>query len=73
MTVIRIPEQTIIQCDNCGGKSGDAPFATHSRLLFKRDALDYQGSACADASVTLDLCDVCAEKVRVAINEALKK
>lgn len=73
MTVIRIPEQTILQCDSCDGRSGDVPFKTHSRLTFKQDALDWQGSACADASITVDLCDGCAKKVRDAINEALKK
>ena len=39
--------------------------------MFKADALDMQGSPCADATRKLDLCDSCLYKVGKAIDSAL--
>ena len=64
MTLKIIPEQRFLICDMCG-KTNEKRFgfASNARIVFKRDILDYQGTAVADGTKQLDLCDDCANRV----------
>lgn len=66
-----IPQQTIKTCDACLRVIDGRNSRESGGLILKRDALDMQGSACADASVKLDLCDRCLSTVDKAINDAV--
>lgn len=59
-----IPEKRVLICDVCG-TTDETPFRfqTRAHLTLKQDALDYQGSPCADATRRLDLCDNCASRI----------
>lgn len=72
MTTRTVPEKKIIICDCCQREVGDAGVwrAKNGGIHVRRDALDYQGSACANADIRLDLCDGCLGKVCDAINAA---
>lgn len=64
-----IPEQKITTCDVCEIVVGKGNRARNGRLVLKRDALDYQGNAIADASIIMrDLCDGCLERISDVIN-----
>lgn len=68
-----IPEKKIITCDCCRKQiEGAVTRRQGGGLHIKRDALDWHGHACADASVKFDLCDDCLGKVCNAINAACK-
>lgn len=67
----KLPEKTIVTCDICKRSTDGEPrtyWRQNGGLVLKRDALDMHGHPCADASVRLDLCDVCLQKVSEAIN-----
>lgn len=72
MSVRTIPEKKVVTCDCCRREIGSngARRAQSGGLHIKRDALDWQGSACASADVKLDLCDDCLAVVCKAINAA---
>jgi hypothetical protein len=63
-----IPQKTVVTCDGCqqiiGGR---VTWAMGSKLIYQGDALDYQGSACANAGWERDLCDDCWMKVHTAL------
>lgn len=61
-----IPEQRIFVCDCC--QQEGVHHAKGTKLILKRNALDYQGQPVADGTVELDLCDECDGKVSEAIN-----
>lgn len=70
MSTQTIPEKKIITCDCCRQQiEGAVTRREGGGLHLKRDALDWHGHACADASVKLDLCDSCLGKVVKAVNE----
>ena len=66
-----IPAQTIKTCDGCRITMDRSNSRQSGGLIFKADALDMQGSPCADATRKLDLCDSCLYKVGKAIDSAL--
>ncbi len=71
MSTKNIPAQTIKTCDACQCAMDGRNSRENGGLHLKRDALDFQGSPCADASVRLDLCDSCLHKVATAINASV--
>lgn len=79
MGVEVIPETKIFTCDGCGLKH-EIKRATTSwtrpphwtRLHWERDAYDFQGNACADASVHRLLCASCSTVLGEAINTAFQ-
>jgi hypothetical protein len=79
MAVKTVPEQKIFQCDSCSfehkGKGGvtDGLPPSWTRLTIKRHAYDFQGAACADASVTRLLCVRCSEVAYHAMNLATEQ
>jgi len=65
------PEKREIICDVCMRVCGsETPRLHHAKLVLKRDALDYQNNACADASLDFDLCDECMKAIADGINAA---
>lgn len=74
MTTKIIPERKIVRCDVCtrvlGYGPGEVAHLHNAKLTLKRDALDYQNNACADASLVFDLCDECMKAVADGINAA---
>jgi len=70
MAVRLILAQSIKTCDACG-KEG--PFRTQSHWKLARAALDYQGSVCADATVELDLCDDCQQRLSNCLNSEVER
>lgn len=66
-----IPERRYSTCDVCGVERTKATANYDARLTLKRDAIDYQGNACADASVKRDLCDACHDAIAAAVNMAI--
>jgi len=68
-----IPQQVIITCDcckvTCTRSFGPGRRVAEGRVTVKQHALDFQGSACADGTVTFDLCDSCLSAVSKAIND----
>lgn len=71
MATKTIPAKTIVICDACGKECQTGERRHNARLTLKQDALDYQGSPCADATSHFDLCDGCLPPVREAVNEAM--
>ena len=66
-----VPASVIVSCDSCGRLCSDCNRRQSGGLILKQDALDYQGSPCANGSRTFDLCDDCLEKMRVAVNAVM--
>ena len=58
-------------CDGCGAKAQDHIPSNWTKLIIKANALDFQGAAVADASVSRDLCATCTGIVHKAVNEAV--
>lgn len=71
MSTKTIPSQIIKSCDRCGVTMDGKNSRQEGGLVLKAHALDMQGSPCADATRTLDLCDSCLCKVTKALDEAL--
>ena len=71
MAIKTIPARTIKTCDCCGVEIKATNGCKEAKLTLKQHALDMQGSACADATCILDLCDGCAWTVSEAINKAV--
>jgi hypothetical protein len=55
--------------ENAGGHYTDSRPPHWIRLKIARSAHDYQGYACADASVERLLCDTCADRILGIINK----
>lgn len=76
MAVREIAARFEIVCDGCAKtveqNSKNRP-EYWSKLILQRDAYDFQGSACADATVERLLCANCTTKIAGAINAALEK
>jgi len=81
MATETIPKKTVIICDVCGKRS-DEPiddfhrndgFSTKSRFTLMRTRLDEYGVGVADASVSRDLCDQCAEELSKVVNAWAKE
>ena len=73
MSIETIPERKIITCDCCRQQiEGNVTRKQNGGLHIKRDALDWYGYACADASVKFDLCDSCLDKISAGINDVCK-
>ena len=72
MTMQVIPETRIVICDCCKRKVGDPGVhrSMSGGMMVRRDALDFQGSACANADISLDLCDECLRHLVDAVNKA---
>ena len=68
-----IPSRVEIVCDACGVKCEGANYRMRGHLHLKRDALDFHGNACADASVERDLCDRCLNAIGESINTASER
>ena len=65
------PAIVTVVCDCCLKDVG-SPGVTRAHnagIHVARDALDYQGAACAGANITMDLCDSCLELVSAAVND----
>jgi len=82
MAIREIPKSYEYTCDGCqfvhiqenaSGHYFNSRPPHWASLTFARDAYDYQGAACADATVKRLLCAMCAGKVALAINAALVK
>ena len=58
-------------CDGCGAEAQDRFPPNWTKLIIKANALDYQGMAVADASVSRDLCAACTGVVHKAVNDAI--
>ena len=71
MSTKTIPAQVIKTCDGCGVIMDRGNSRQSGGLVLKADALDMQGSPCADATRKLDLCDSCLYKVGKAIDAAM--
>lgn len=72
MAVREIPASYEYTCDGCGAKQNAKSRPPHwTRLKIERDAYDYQGNACADASIDRLLCKSCSEIVFNAVNASL--
>lgn len=71
MSTTKIPARTIVTCDKCGAECVPGKNFLHGgRLTLARAALDFQGMPVADATVVMDLCDRCNDKMLDAINTA---
>lgn len=59
-------------CDCCSSttttKTGQRP-KHWTELVQNRDAYDLHNNACADASINLDLCNTCSDRIIKAINK----
>ena len=80
MAIREIPKSFEYSCDSCGevhlqenanGHYSDSRPPHWTRLKLSRSAYDFQGYACADASIERLLCEKCSERVVQAINTAL--
>lgn len=71
MSTKTIPAQTIKTCDCCGVVMSRNNSRQEGALTLKANMLDMQGSACADASRKLDLCDACLYDVEKALDAAI--
>ena len=80
MTIREIPKSFEYTCDGCGEVHVDHNASGHytdsrpphwANLVFARTAYDYQGSACADATIIRLLCEKCSDRVAKAINTSL--
>jgi hypothetical protein len=68
-----IPAQTEIICDCCKVVCDNQNRLHSAVLTLKRDAVDMHNIPCADASLSLDLCDKCAKSISNAVNEACSR
>lgn len=66
-----IPARKIWTCDGCKVEAEDRFPSNWTKLHIKANALDYQGCAVADASVSRDLCSACTSLVHKAVNESI--
>lgn len=73
MTIKTIPAQTIKTCDCCNKQIDRKNSVKDGKLTLKQDALDMQGSPCADATRIMDLCDNCLWDVNKALDVVLEK
>lgn len=75
MATTQVPARTVTICDccKCSTEGVGGQWRQQARLTFKREALDYLGQPAADGTVTMDLCDSCADAVAEAINQATQK
>ena len=71
----KIPGREEMYCDVCGRlcEKGGHPRTRNGELIVKKDALDFQGAAVADASVRRELCDPCLERISGVINAEAEK
>ena len=70
MTTKVIPERKVTTCDCCGVECQGSNFVHEGKLALRRAGLDFQGCPVADATVRMDLCDRCNDKIAHAINAA---
>ena len=79
MAIEEIPRSFKYTCDKCGkvhiqenaaGYYTDSRPDHWSRLVLERTAYAWDGTAAADATVKLLLCQECTDKVALAINNA---
>jgi hypothetical protein len=52
---------------------GPAQHKQNGGVTLRRDALDYQGSPCANAGASFDFCDECLPKITDAINDQVAR
>lgn len=71
MSTKTIPAQTIKTCDCCGVVMNGNNSRQSGALVLRADALDMQGSPCADATRKMDLCDSCLYYVGKAVDSAI--
>jgi len=75
MAISEIPAQRVFKCDGCGFEKTEVAGTSRPRYWANfhvlRDAYDFQGAACADASVKLILCNECADTAAKAVNTAI--
>jgi hypothetical protein len=80
MAITEIPRAFLYTCDGCGKQDKQENASGHytdsrpphwTRIKVARTAYDFQGSACADASIERLLCPDCSERVIAAINNSL--
>ncbi len=80
MAIREIPRAFVYVCDGCkqehtqenaGGHYSNSRPPHWANLKIARDAYDFQGAACADASIERLLCEDCATKVFNAVNKSL--
>ena len=80
MSIREIPRAFVYICDGCSkehkqenanGHYTDSRPPHWIRLKLARTAYDYQGAACADASIERLLCEDCSPKVEAAISAAV--
>lgn len=78
MSIETIPQAFKYTCDLCGKEHLQVNASGHysnsrpphwATLIVAQDAYDYQGSACADATIKRLLCDDCRPLIIAAINE----
>jgi hypothetical protein len=74
MATKTIPMSYLHVCDGCGAEK-DSPYqrrpSNWCNLSVGRDAIDFQGQAVGDASITRLLCSDCCSAVISAINSSL--
>ena len=74
MATVKIPERKYTVCDVCKRDCvGPVHRSISAHLIFKKNALDSRGCACADATQKFDLCDDCAHEVSKALNAVTEK
>lgn len=71
MSAKTIPAQTVKTCDCCQVVMDGKTSRQEGHLTLEAHALDMQGTACADATRKLDLCDSCLYAVGKSIDAAL--
>lgn len=80
MAIQEIPRAFLYVCDGCkaehkqenaGGHYSNSRPSHWATLKIGREAYDFQGAACADASIERLLCESCATKVFAAVNTAI--
>lgn len=72
MSTKTIPAQTIKTCDSCGTVMTSKNSRQAGLLKLRLHVLDMQGSACADGSRELDLCDECLYHVTKSIDHVIE-
>jgi hypothetical protein len=72
MAVRDIPATRTIVCDGCGKTAEGSLPGDWAVLHVKQNALDWHGTACADASVRRELCAPCKSAVIEAMNAAIR-
>ncbi|GMM94182.1 hypothetical protein [Qipengyuania sp. MTN3-11] len=66
-----IPAQKVFVCDGCKAEVEERMPSDWTKLHVKANALDFQGCAVADASISRDLCPKCTRVVHKAINDSM--